>query len=171
MFVTSIYPQKIEFFPEILQTNPKNNYGIIFITEKLFLQRKYFVVHQGKEGFYLKLKNPLRFKNQILSVSGKCTVIEGAFEFFLVLKKVDSNVLRIPAKQKFFTENNLNSYELVFDEKHIISILRQGSTKHSLQDIFHIELIGFLIRPFSFRTVFYCEEFYLDTKLFIIDTL
>ena len=171
MFVTSIYPQKIEFFPEILQTNPKNNYGIIFITEKLFLQRKYFVVHQGKEGFYLKLKNPLRFKNQILSVSGNCTIIEGSFRLFLVLKNHKNKVINIPTENKFLSENQRNPYELIFKENKIIKYLKQSSQKSPIQEIFNIEIIGFLIYPFSFRTVFYCEKFSVSTSPFFMDAL
>ncbi|MFN3245937.1 MAG: hypothetical protein ACK42K_04490 [Leptonema sp. (in: bacteria)] len=171
LFVSSIYPQKIEFFPEILQTNPRNNHGMIFTTEKFFTQKRYFVVHQGKEGFYLKLKNPLRFKNQIFSVSGNCTIIEGSFAFFLVLKNQQNKTINVPTEYKFLTENNLNPYEILFNDNRILKYLQQSNKTNTIQDILNIELLGFLIVPHAFRTVFYCEEFSIKAKSFLIDVL
>ncbi|GIX42319.1 MAG: hypothetical protein KatS3mg129_2052 [Leptospiraceae bacterium] len=169
LFMISIYAETIPFFPEILQTNQFNNSGIIFYSKNLHHQKIFYIIHSGKEGFYLKLENPLVLINQLFSIEGKCTVIEGKFSFYLLLKNYESNIIKIPININYLVENELLPYNIIFKEQTIIKFLKQHS--RNLNQLLNVQIIGFLIIPYSKRTVFYCKEFLLKTKPFLLDIL
>lgn len=163
------------FFPESLKTNPKNNSGIVFFTERLNLQKKMFVIHKGKEGFYLNLTNPINTTNHIFSIKGQCTILEGKFYLYLLVKNDDKNIIKIlpvinsHPNIKFLEEKQMQSFKIEMNEELMYKYIKPKT--FSRNALFKNQIIGFLIEPFTNRTVFYCDAFELQFQPILWETL
>ncbi len=164
-----IYSNHFYFFPNSIKTNWRNNYAFLFESNFFTEQKKFFVVHRGKEGFQIILKEPIINKNHSFEIKNQCFVIEGKFHISLLIKK-SQKIMDIPFKietlKQRYLEEAPHPYNILIDRATVIQYLKQSETE--LHNIMDVEILGIRIIPLTSRIAFYCDEFSMTREKFLI---